>query len=130
MKYLTLSDETTYSQDKCARMYSEIDNLPREVMSSTVPSYEYKTSQCPKGFVDIDPNQTLPYCFKILDEIIGETSWQNASLRCNNLGANLTTINSPEENNYISEALQKHGIKLSWIGIHKNGRVIFILISS
>ena len=103
-------------------MYSEIDKLQIEALSPTIVSHEYKTNQCPSGFMDIDPTQSLPYCYKILDKEIEQMPWQKAKLICNKLGAKLTTINSPEENNYIFEAMKNYGINLAWIGLKKNGK--------
>ena len=109
-------------------MYDNVDTLIIEYESSKyknhpnekIPDMFSLEPQCPKGFVDIDPSQTHPFCFKIMPE---STSWQESNLECRRQGAILATILTTVENNYMMEFLHQTGINFSWIGLSKSGKI-------
>ena len=98
-------------------------------MASDGQNNEYETilnfltlkPKCPKGFVDIDPVQKLPFCFKIMRE---QLSWKDANSECNRLDAFLSNISTAKENEYMSAAFKETGITLSWIGLNISGNIV------
>ncbi|KAI8489142.1 hypothetical protein Bbelb_331270 [Branchiostoma belcheri] len=72
---------------------------------------------CPTGW-----SGNTNYCYKLMKK---GAEWEKAKLQCEQLGANLASITSRGENNFINGIITdapvgQWGIHLVWFGLHRN----------
>ncbi|KAI8488046.1 hypothetical protein Bbelb_341640 [Branchiostoma belcheri] len=69
---------------------------------------------CPTGWSGYET-----HCYKLMRD---KANWEKAKLRCEQLGANLASIKSRDEANFINGIITdgESGVHLVWFGLHRN----------
>jgi len=110
-------DHTTYGRWEdvlCDRTYGSICKITVVPLPSTRPPV---TTSCASGGVTDPWYQWGSNCYMVRLGVADRTSAATASMRCQQAGAQLASIQSDAENGFILSITQVAGVRSTWIGL-------------